>query len=117
MPPAMDDSLSTNALDKLKYAPLLLLFNAFWMLGNLQIFQNNWTYIIRSTDFMPSNHLLRELTVDWTTPILVMSAASIFIRVSQIIFASSLQKWGFTMSSKDIMVDEDLPNFFTALRL
>ena len=38
MPPAMDDSLSTNALDKLKYAPLLLLFNAFWMLGNKQIF-------------------------------------------------------------------------------
>lgn len=34
MPPAMDDSLSTNALNMLKWAPLLLLFNGFWMVGN-----------------------------------------------------------------------------------
>lgn len=33
------------------------------------------------------------------------------------IFAPNLQKWGFTMSPKDIMVDEDLPNFFKSVRL
>ena len=35
----------------------------------------------------------------------------------QIIFAPFLQRWGFTMSSKDIVVDEDLPNFFKSVKL
>lgn len=34
LPPALDDSLSTNALNMLKWAPLLLLFNGYWMIGN-----------------------------------------------------------------------------------
>lgn len=54
MPPAMDDSLSTNALNMLKWAPLFLLFNGFWMLGNKQIFSNIWSYINRSSESMPS---------------------------------------------------------------
>ena len=34
-PPAMDDALTKQALDLLKYAPLFLLVNGWWMLGNL----------------------------------------------------------------------------------
>lgn len=33
-PPAMDDSLSKSVLSILKYGPLCLLFNGFWLLDN-----------------------------------------------------------------------------------
>lgn len=35
----------------------------------------------------------------------------------QTLFAKYLQSWGFTMSAQDIIVDEDLPNFFSAIKL
>ena len=34
LPPAMDDTLSKNALALLKYSPLFLLFNGYWMISN-----------------------------------------------------------------------------------
>jgi len=34
MPPAMDDMMTQNALRKLSYAPILFLFNGYWMLSN-----------------------------------------------------------------------------------
>jgi hypothetical protein len=46
-----------------------------------------------------------------------MAFASIGVLVIQIVFAPWLQRWGFTMSSKDIDVDEDLPNFFKSVKL
>ena len=43
--------------------------------------------------------------------------AASFIFVLQIVFKDYLQRWGFTFSQKDIRVDEDLPDFYSALRL
>jgi hypothetical protein len=37
-PPALDDKLTINALEKLKLSPILFLFNGYWMLSNRQIF-------------------------------------------------------------------------------
>lgn len=37
-PPAMDNMLSLNALSKIKWAPLFLLFNGFWIVDNKQMF-------------------------------------------------------------------------------
>ena len=34
MPPSLDDRLSKNAVNVLKYAPMIFLFNGFWMLSN-----------------------------------------------------------------------------------
>jgi hypothetical protein len=33
-PPALDDKLTKNCVDMLKWAPLLWLFNGYWMLSN-----------------------------------------------------------------------------------
>lgn len=33
-PPAMDNSLSNSVLSILKYAPLMLLFNGYWLMDN-----------------------------------------------------------------------------------
>lgn len=34
LPPALDNKLTNNAIDKLKYAPLLMIFNGYWMISN-----------------------------------------------------------------------------------
>lgn len=51
-PPAMDNSLSNNALAQIKWAPLFLLFNGFWIVDNQQMFKGKWNYIMRETDPM-----------------------------------------------------------------
>ena len=40
LPPAMDDKMTINAINVLSYAPVLFLFNGYWMLSNRQIFEN-----------------------------------------------------------------------------
>lgn len=47
-----------------------------------------------------------------------MSLTCVALIVVQIVIpADLLLKWGFTMSVEEMEVDEDLPNFFTALLL
>lgn len=52
----MDNALSNSVLSILKFAPLLLLFNGFWLLDNRQSFDNYWFYKNKSTDYMKSGH-------------------------------------------------------------
>jgi hypothetical protein len=53
-PAALDDSLTVNCINKLKFAPMLFLLNGAWMLGNQQIFSNKWSYISDSSQSMIS---------------------------------------------------------------
>lgn len=34
LPPMMDDKLTKNAIDALKFAPLMMITNGYWMLSN-----------------------------------------------------------------------------------
>ncbi len=65
---------------------------------------------------MKSNHLF-TIKVNWATPALFMTFCSFALIAVQKIFSAQLMKWGFTMSSKEIKVDEDLPNFFKSVKL
>ena len=38
LPPAMDDTMTQNALGLLKIAPIILLVNGYWMLSNKMIY-------------------------------------------------------------------------------
>ena len=57
-PPAMDNALSKSVLSILKFGPICLLFNAFWLLDNKQFFDNFWLYKDKTTDNMKSGHLV-----------------------------------------------------------
>jgi hypothetical protein len=76
LPPALDDRLTNNCLGMFKFAPLLLIFNGYWMLSNRQIFQNEWKWISVSTETMKSGHSL-ETGVNWATPVMFMCGAAI----------------------------------------
>lgn len=53
-PPFLNDELSNTAISILKWCPLFMLFNAYWMLGNCQIFGNKWSYILNTMMEMDS---------------------------------------------------------------
>jgi len=89
-PPAIHDTLTKIGLILLKLAPIILLFNSYWMIGNKQIFQNLWSYIDEDTDPMPSGHYLGQFSVDWATPVGLMALFGVFILIIQGVFGSKL---------------------------
>lgn len=78
LPPALDQKLTVNAIELLKWAPILLLFNGYWMLSNKQIFMNTWEFIDLSVDSMKSEHFVMW-GVNWASPLLLISLASIVL--------------------------------------
>jgi len=57
LPPAMDNSLSDSVLSIMKYAPLMMLFNGYWLMDNRQFFDNVWHYKDKVTQNMWADHL------------------------------------------------------------
>lgn len=120
IPPALNDMLTNNLISKCKYAPLLMMINGYWMLSNQEAFKNKYEYIDTVINpNMKSQHLIsfdvREST--WAFPMLLLALCSIFILIAQKLFDETLRNMGYGMQKKDIEVDEDLPNFFDAIRL
>jgi hypothetical protein len=126
-PPALDETLTTGSLDLLRWAPMLFLFNGYWMVTNTGVFPSgrsqrqqeadangDTTCVPRSAEEVLG--VTGEGTV-WALPIVAIFAVSVFIMAAKLAIPDRLRKWGFTMSSTDIEVDEDLPNFFEAVRL
>lgn len=90
-PPAMDDTMTKNAMGLLKIAPIMLLVNGYWMLSNRMIYSNAWSYISVSDETMSSGHILQmEYDVNWASPILVMVIASFAILFLQFAFGPFL---------------------------
>lgn len=76
-----------------------------------------WHYKDKVTENMWADHL-PEYRVCQSSPLFLMSMACVILIIVQTIVPSDLMlKWGFTMSQDVMSVDEDLPNFFTALLL
>jgi len=118
LPPAMDDTMTKNALDWLALSPIFFLFNGFWMLGNRQMFENIVNSVPTSDVYMSTGHDLSTIgTVSQATPMLIIGVALSFIAIMQVVAYDTLRKWGFTLSSNVIEVDENLPNFFNAVKL
>ena len=91
--------------------------NGYWMLSNQEIFANKFEYI--NTILVPDMKSQHYLTFDvnWAFPVLLLALSSIFIYVMQKTFRELLNASGYGMQRKEIEVDEDLPNFFDAIRL
>lgn len=114
----MDDKMTTNAMWLLSFTPILFLFNGYWMLSNRQMFSNEVNQVSRSTDEMSSAHFWSTLPqLNQATPMLMISIAFVVITVLRNSFYKMLQKWGFTISSNEIEVDENLPSFYKAVKL
>lgn len=74
---------------------------------------------ISTSDFvMDTGHGLGSIgRISQATPMFIIGCALFFIAFMQLFFYDWLTKLGFTMSSAVIEVDENLPNFFKAVKL
>ena len=119
MPPALDDALTKNMLQLLSYSPILLIFNGLWMISNRQIFDSWVNSISTTTDLMETGHTLKSMInrVQPSSPLLMICFVFLVIILIRNYFYSTLRKWGFTITKTEIVVDEDLPNFYEAVKL
>lgn len=71
---------------------------------------------MKATDMMKSQHMV-VFRICQSSPLFALCACSVAILM---IFATipeeTRREWGFTLKSEPIKVDEDLPNFFTAIK-
>lgn len=118
LPPSLDDKLTNNAIQVLKFAPFILLCNGYWMLSNLQIFGGKLHLKETSSDHALSGHNFNSMfSVNQATPVLFLAFAMGLILFFQTFFEDALKRWGFAFSAGEIEVDENLPNFFKAVKL
>lgn len=114
-PPAMDNALSKSVLNILKFGPVIMLFNGFWLLDNRQFFDNVWVFKDKATDQMKSGHFV-GVRINQASPLLLAGILCTLIVVIHLIFSEDwLKHMGYTMARDALTVDEDLPNFFKTL--
>ena len=117
LPPTFDDKLTKNALGILRWGAVLHLFFGYWMLSNKQIFQNIWHYIAYQKDVAQTDHVFHNIRVDQAAPLILMGTAILIIILMQTFFKKTLRSWGFSFGGTKINVDENLPQFFTSIKL
>ena len=66
---------------------------------------------------MQTDHTFEELIVDHAAPLVLMGLAMTVIIFMQTFFKKTLRAWGFSFGGASINVDENLPFFFTGVRL
>lgn len=114
LPPAFDDKMSNNFLNMLKYAPLLLLLNGYWMLSNKQIFGNVINFQDTTISLMLTSHTLITINeMTQASPLLFVGLAMTLIGF--ICWLTGKELSFFTQY--DLDVDENLPMFFKAVKL
>ena len=117
-PPALDDRLTKNAITMLSYSPILFLLNGYWMTSNKQIFDSQVNEKTISSEKMFTGHTLSTTTdLNQALPLLIIGACIFVIVFMTRFFPLALQKWGFTFKGDIPPVDENLPNFFEAVKL
>jgi hypothetical protein len=112
VPPTMDDRLVKNAMETLRFAPLVFLMNAFWMLTNQQIFANDVSKLETSLDRMNPNHDL-GIILEFTpaSPILLVLVFLLIANFFKQHFPAFLERNDYTISKFNKTVIESLPAY------
>jgi len=64
-----------------------------------------------------SHNVLSALEVNYSTPLFLVAIVNVFIIFIQFVFEDKLAGWGLTLNKVEMEVDENLPNFFSAVKL
>lgn len=109
----MGIELTQKCLQMLKFAPLVYLLNAYWMLSNKQIFAGEVLQRDQSDMPMQSGHtFVSTLTLNQSTPLLLICIFSCFIFILQRNYQPQLVKFGFKNTETSLKVVQNLPPFF-----
>ena len=66
---------------------------------------------------MLTDHTFDQMIVDHSAPLVLMGISIGVIVLMQTFFKKTLRNWGFSFGGAKINVDENLPFFFTGVRL
>lgn len=66
---------------------------------------------------MLTEHTFDVILVDQASPLLLMGAAIFIIIIMQTFFKRTLRNWGYSFGGYKIHVDENLPQFFSSIKL
>jgi hypothetical protein len=117
LPPALDSRLLNYAVSQLKWAALLFILNAYWMIGSPQIFGiDSWSYKDLASDVMKSGHKI-TLFKSQTAPIMYIIIMTVIMLTLRMVAGKRLERIGFGVQEKEIDVDEDLPNVYNTLTM
>jgi hypothetical protein len=87
LPSTMDDSLTTNCCNLLRFTPIVFAMNGYWMLSNQQYFGTTTNPIDFSYNEMLSGHTISDCKdVNQASPLLIMAVMSIVVAVLEINF-------------------------------
>jgi hypothetical protein len=118
LPPSMDETLTTNYLKIMQWAPLFYLYQGYWMLSNKQIF-DGWVFPrLEITQPMDTGHTIEStMTLNQTSPLFLMVLTMTFVLVCRkwSWCSRGLQKMGFIAKHHRYLVHQDLPPFFETL--
>ena len=115
-PPAFDDKLTKNAVAILKYASILYLLFGFWMLSNRGMFDNEVLPLEFTDSRVRTTHSIGSFTINQAIPMFFMGCVMVAIVFMQAFFKKTLKSWGFTFGGRKIQVDENLPQFWRAIK-
>lgn len=116
LPPSLDDSLMINFCHKVKFAPIFLVFNGYWMVSNKQIFENKWSYILDNNESMKSGHTI-DLQANYSSPLLDIAFISALLLFFQKVLWDTMIRLNMVEEQRPMEVNENLPNFFESLKL
>jgi hypothetical protein len=77
-PPSMDDAMCKSIIQILKFAPILFLFNNYWLMDSKLFFDNKWQFKMKVTDNIMSSHLVAP-TINQAAPLLYVAFIAAFI--------------------------------------
>ena len=116
LPPSMDDKLMRNAVSVLSLAPLMFLFNGYWMVTNRQFFFNSVDRKLRAAEQMPSNHTpINFLQKNYATPLALAATAVLVAFILKRFFGGLYSK--LVLAEPERKIDEGLPNFYKTVKL
>ena len=109
-PNLLDDSICQSIFSVMKFAPLFMLFNAYWMLDNHQIFGNQWSYIGIIGSSMRSKHYFGKFHICQSSPLgYALLFVTVIIAIKHVVNERILLYFGFGLYRDMIQIWEDLP--------
>lgn len=112
----MDDDMCRDMMQILSFAPLVFIFNGYWLFDNKLVFNHIWSYKMRIIDNVWSQHLINP-TINQAAPMLYIGVAAIIIMIMKGLIRGKLAELMYDEFYSDnvLEVDEDLPSFFEAM--
>ena len=117
-PPVYDDSINTQVIVELRYAPLLYVIVGAWFYSNQQTFRNSVSPLYENSLFMKSNHEISDLWSQLTpgTVFFLYLLLMIVLLLKRIVSKCNPEHSSIRKKIEKFEVMKNLANFYSSLK-